>query len=117
MTTPQSNDIVTPKTGKPQLTTSIVNFRWHSLKTRVTLTTLTIFVIGIWSLAFYTSRMLREDMQALLGEQQFSTVSYIAADIDLQFVERLRGLELLAAKISQAHRAPLKIGSGKIGRG
>ena len=39
----------------------------HSLKTRITLSTLTIFVIGIWMLTFYTSRMLREDIERLLG--------------------------------------------------
>ncbi len=43
----------------------------HSLKTRITLTTLLIFVLGIWSLVFYASRMLRVDMEKLLGEQQF----------------------------------------------
>ena len=29
----------------------------HSLKARITLATLAIFVTGIWSLSFYTSRM------------------------------------------------------------
>ena len=54
----------------------------HSLKTRITLTTLSIFVISIWILSLYTSRMLREDMERLLGEQQFSTASFIAAQVD-----------------------------------
>ena len=35
-------------------------FHWNSLKTRVTLFTLTIFLVSIWSLAFYSGRMLRE---------------------------------------------------------
>jgi len=30
-------------------------FQWRSLKTRVTLFTLVIFVIGIWALAFYVA--------------------------------------------------------------
>ena len=55
-------------------------FQWRSLKTRVTIFTLAIFTLGIWSLTFYASRMLREDMQRLLGEQQFSTVFFAATE-------------------------------------
>ena len=65
----------------------------HSLKTRITLPTLTIFVIGIWALTFYTSQMLREDMERLLGEQQFSTASSIAAQVDSEMRDRLTALE------------------------
>jgi hypothetical protein len=54
----------------------------HSLKTRITLITLAIFVIGIWSLAFYASRVLHGEMQNLLGDQQFSTVSILAAELN-----------------------------------
>lgn len=35
---------------------------WHSLKTRVTLFTLAVVVLGIWSLSFYISRSLQADM-------------------------------------------------------
>ena len=69
----------------------------HSLKTRITLPTLTIFVIGIWALTFYTSQMLREDMERLLGEQQFSTASSIAAQVDSEMRDRLTALEQYAA--------------------
>ena len=65
----------------------------HSLKTRITLITLVIFVLGIWSLAFYTSRMLRVDIQHLLGEQQLSTVSFVADAINDELTVRLRALE------------------------
>jgi hypothetical protein len=50
-------------------------FQLRSLKTRVTLFTLAIFVTSIWSLALYVSRSLREDMERQLGEQQFATVT------------------------------------------
>ena len=53
-------------------------FEWRSLKTRVTLSTLAIFLVGIWSLAFYASRVLREDMRVLLGELQLSTTAAVA---------------------------------------
>ena len=39
---------------------------WRSLKTRVTLFTLVVFVIGIWSLALCASRVLSEYMQMRL---------------------------------------------------
>jgi hypothetical protein len=65
----------------------------HSLKTRITLITLAIFVIDIWSLAFYASRVLYGEMQNLLGDQQFSTVSILAAELndDLQEQHRCAG--------------------------
>ena len=57
-------------------------FQKTSLKTRLTLFTLAVFLIGIWSLSFYASSMLREDMQRQLGEQQFATVSLAASQIN-----------------------------------
>ena len=76
-----------------------------SLKTRVTLATLAIFLIGIWSLAFYASRMLREDMQILLGDQQFSTVSLLAAKVDKELRERQSALENMARRMPSAMSA------------
>ena len=57
-------------------------FLWQSLKTRVTLFTLAIFITSLWSLSFYVSRVLQEDLERILGEQQLATVSAIAADIN-----------------------------------
>jgi len=74
----------------------------RSLKTRVTLFTLAIFLVGIWSLAFYASRMLREDMQRLLGEQQFSTATIVAAQVNDELVTRLRALKEVAETITPA---------------
>lgn len=77
-------------------------FQWRSLKTRVTLFTLAIFLVGIWSLAFYASRMLHIDMGRLLGDQQFSTVSVLAAEVDQKLDDRLRALEIIAGRIGPA---------------
>src|SRR5665647_18575 len=74
----------------------------HSVKTRVTFFTLAIFLIGLWSLAFYASRMLREDMQRLLGEQQFSTVSILAAEVNQALEDRLKALETVAGSMTPA---------------
>ena len=67
-----------------------------SLKTKITLTTLFIFVIGIWSSAFYTSRMLRGDMQRQLGEQQFSATTLVAKGIDEELQSRINVIEQYA---------------------
>ncbi len=77
-----------------------MNFiNWRSLKTRVTLFTLAIFIISIWSLSFYASRMLHEDMQSQMSEQQFSTVSFMAADVNSELKDRMTALELIAGEI------------------
>ena len=77
-------------------------FQWSSLKTRMTLFTLSVFLVGIWSLAFYASRMLRQDLEYLLGEQQFSTASLIAAQLNQELDERFRSLETVAGSVSPA---------------
>ena len=78
----------------------------RSLKTRVTLFTLAIFVLSLWSLAFYASRMLRHDMQQLLGAQQFSAASIAADDINRELSERLEVLGKLAAAAAPALQGP-----------
>lgn len=77
-------------------------FKLNSIKARVTLFTLAIFLISIWSLAFYTSRMLQVDIQRMLGDQQFSTVSVLAADINHELDDYLRTLKNVAARITPA---------------
>jgi len=77
-------------------------FPWRSLKTRVTIFTLAIFLIGIWSLAFYITRMLREDMQRMLGNQLLSTVSFVAAQVNDDLDERLKALEKISKELSPA---------------
>ncbi len=77
-------------------------FPRQSLKIRVTFFTLAIFVAGIWLLAFYASQMLRQDMQRLLGEQEFSTASFIDADVNEELDDRLRALEEVATSVSPA---------------
>jgi hypothetical protein len=73
----------------------------RSLKTRVTLFTLAIFVVSIWALVFYISQLLRNDMQRVLGEQQFATVSFIAAQVNDELSDRLAALEQIAKQIAR----------------
>jgi diguanylate cyclase (GGDEF)-like protein/PAS domain S-box-containing protein len=69
----------------------------HSIKTRITLATLLIFLAGIWSLSYYASRILREDIGRLVGEQQFSALSMVAAQIDRELGNRLDALRTVAS--------------------
>ncbi len=79
-----------------------------SIKTRVTLFTLAIFLIGIWALSLFASRELRADMERILGNQQFSTVSLLADELDRNLGERLKILETAAASLD-----PTILGKGK----
>ncbi|MBI5792476.1 MAG: PAS domain S-box protein [Rhodocyclales bacterium] len=74
-------------------------FQWRSLQTRLALLMLAVFVLGIWLSAFYANWTLREDMQRMLGEQQFSTVSVAAGDINQELASRLIALEAVAGRI------------------
>jgi diguanylate cyclase (GGDEF)-like protein/PAS domain S-box-containing protein len=65
----------------------------HSLKARVTLLTLVISMTGIWSLTLFATQRLQADMARMLGEQQLSTVSAVAAQVNGAIEDRLRGLE------------------------
>ena len=66
--------------------------KWQSLKTRVTLFTLAIFLASIWAVALYASSILRQDMQRLLGNQQFSTVTTLAAEANQVLTNSLTDL-------------------------
>jgi PAS domain S-box-containing protein len=73
-----------------------------SIKAKVTLFTVAVFVIGIWLLTWYSGRMLRKDMERLLGEQQLSTVSVVAQEINNDIRDRMLALETIAREISPA---------------
>jgi hypothetical protein len=67
----------------------------------VILFTLLIFVLSFWGLAYYASRMLHKDMERMLGEQQFSTVSLVADKINEELQDRMSALEQLAERIDE----------------
>ncbi|MFZ4626680.1 MAG: cache domain-containing protein, partial [Rhodoferax sp.] len=72
---------------------------WHSLRTRATVFTLTVFVLGIWSLSFFVSRSLQADMQRLLSEQQLSVVTAVANEVNDDLTQRLQALEMVAKEM------------------
>lgn len=74
----------------------------HSLKTRITFTVLLIFLACLWSLSYYASKMLRKDMERLLGQQQFSTVSFLAGNLNRELDDRVAVLQIVAATVTPA---------------
>jgi len=72
----------------------------HSLKHKITLGTLAIFIASIWGLSYYASRMLRSDMERLLADQQYSAASFVATAINDELETRIRALELIAKAIT-----------------
>lgn len=75
---------------------------WHSLRTRATVFTLAVFVLGIWMLTLYATRLLRADMERMLGAQQFQAVSVMAYDIDRAVSERVQALQGVARLVTPA---------------
>ncbi len=73
----------------------------RSLKARVTLFTLTIFVLSLWGLSYYASRILHADMEHQLGAQQTSAASLVAANIEQELQDRLTWLERSAQAIGE----------------
>ncbi len=72
----------------------------HSLKTRVTLSTMAIFLVSLWSLSFYASDALRRDMQQELSAQQRDSVALLGSQVEQRLSERLQWLQLVAGEIS-----------------
>jgi diguanylate cyclase (GGDEF)-like protein/PAS domain S-box-containing protein len=75
-------------------------FNFHSIKTRVTLFTVGIFVIGVWILYFLISQQLHEGMQRQLADQQTSIAAILATQVNEELRERLDVLEKVAEKIA-----------------
>jgi PAS domain S-box-containing protein len=77
---------------------------WRSVKARVTLSVLAISLASLWSLSYYASEMLHKDMERVLGKQQFSAVSVVAAQINRMVDSRLNALESIAASLAPTMR-------------
>lgn len=71
-----------------------------SLKTKFTGMVLLLFLASFWLLTYSVEKKLAQDMTRLLESQQFSTVSYIASDLDDKIRQRIELLEVNAAIIT-----------------
>ncbi|GBG02778.1 hypothetical protein AZSI13_21050 [Azospira sp. I13] len=82
-----------------------MTLRRQSLRTRLVLGVLFATVLSMGGVAYVVGNYLRQDMEAAISAQQFSTVSLIASEIDRSVQERLTVLG--AAARSLAATGPL----------
>jgi len=84
----------------------------HSIKTRVSLSIMAMVLTSLWSLSFYASVELKNDLRDGLSAQQFATVSVLAQQLETQLSERQTWLHMLANEIStQTQLNPLQLQS------
>jgi PAS domain S-box-containing protein len=74
----------------------------RSINTRITIYSLAIFVLSIWAMALFAIRMLQNDLQQHLGEQQFSTAAIVAQEVEQEVSDRLHGLARVAESIPRS---------------
>ena len=78
-------------------------FARQSIVVRTTLFTLAIFVLSLWWLSWFASRLLQTDMQRILGEQQFASTSSLATLFNGRLTDRVHALEMIAGEIGPWH--------------
>jgi PAS domain S-box-containing protein len=76
------------------------HFLRRSLTTRVTLFTLAILALSVATVALWIGQLLRYDMQAMLEQQQYSTATILAAEINHELADRMRALERATTDIN-----------------
>ncbi|UCV18551.1 sensor domain-containing diguanylate cyclase [Ferribacterium limneticum] len=73
-----------------------------SLKMRIAVVSVLLFLAGISLITFFATRILHDDMQEVLSKQQLTTVNYIARDIDAKVTLRLESLKRVALNMPEA---------------
>lgn len=73
-----------------------------SLKIRIAAIVLALFFATLWGTASFTAHVLKRNMEQLLVDQQVSTASYVAKQVDGDIVVRLQSLENIAKRIEPA---------------
>jgi diguanylate cyclase (GGDEF)-like protein len=71
----------------------------YSIKHRVIMFTLAVFVVSILSLSFYASRMLQKDMLNQLGGQQYATVSLLVENLSNELSERMSAVKVFSREL------------------
>ena len=74
----------------------------RSLKSRILVMVLTMFLLSIWLLTLGIGRILHVDMEKALGDQQVATVTLVASQTNASFKERVDALQLIAGEIDAA---------------
>ena len=71
------------------------------IRFRLTVLVLGIGLASIWLISFYLVRLVREDMEHLVGEQQLSTASIVAMDVNSELQDRLNVLTTVAGQLNK----------------
>lgn len=71
----------------------------YSIKARLTVAVLGIVLAIFWTSSLYLSQTLRKDMEGLLSDQQLSTATYLANQVESDIDGRIQALEMVAAAI------------------
>lgn len=77
----------------------------NSLTTRISAALLVLLLTGLGALSLYALAMLRADMETMLGQQQFSTVTMAADAIGVAMQQRISALEQLGASLPAGRAA------------
>ena len=72
----------------------------RSLKTRITLSTLAIFLLCLWSLSFYIADVIRTSLERQAMDQQASIARLVGVEINDQINERLLALHRVASVLT-----------------
>lgn len=79
-----------------------IGLHWKSLKTRITLLTIVIALVGFSLLMILVGQSLRNDLKQLLADQQLNTVSLVASELSDALSFRQKALEDLAKTVPHA---------------
>ena len=76
-------------------------FQDQRVRFRLTALVLGVTLAIIWLISLYLVRIVREDMEHLVGEQQLSTASIVAVDVNSELQDRLNLLTTVAGQLSK----------------
>ena len=79
------------------LATSWMHRLHRSFKTRITLLTLAIFLLCLWSLSFYIAGVIRTSLEKQIMDQQASVAALVGHEIEDEIGERLLALSQVAS--------------------
>ena len=77
-------------------------FQWRSITTRLMLFYLLVLVSSLWIVSAIGNYFLREDLQRISGEQQFSAATLMAAQINQEVMSLVKNIEVIAVQIDAA---------------
>jgi diguanylate cyclase (GGDEF)-like protein/PAS domain S-box-containing protein len=75
----------------------------HSLKTRITLSALAIFLLSLWSLSFYIADVIHTSLEKQVMDQQASIATLVGVEINDEINERMLALHRVASVLAAPH--------------